>query len=61
MPGTTIGINMNYGYPGQASRHGDEVSRTRVQWLLTRQTSNLAPPLPWGTTVRSMLGRQRTK
>lgn len=29
MPGTTIGINMNYGYPGQASRHGDEVSRTR--------------------------------
>lgn len=30
MPGTTIGINMNYGYPGQASRHGDEVSRTRA-------------------------------
>lgn len=29
MPGTTIGITMNYGYPGQASRHGDEVSRTR--------------------------------
>lgn len=29
MPGTTIGISMNYGYPGQASRHGDEVSRTR--------------------------------
>jgi len=29
MPGTTIGINMNYGFPGQASRHGDEVSRTR--------------------------------
>lgn len=29
MPGTVIGINMNYGFPGQASRHGDEVSRTR--------------------------------
>lgn len=29
MPGSVIGINMNYGYPGQASRHGDEVSRTR--------------------------------
>lgn len=29
MPGTTIGITMDYGYPGQASRHGDEVSRTR--------------------------------
>ena len=29
MPGSTIGINMNYGFPGQASRHGDEVSRTR--------------------------------
>lgn len=29
MPGTTIGINMTYGYPGQASRQGDEVSRTR--------------------------------
>lgn len=30
MPGTTIGINMTYGYPGQASRQGDEVSRTRA-------------------------------
>ena len=29
MPAGTIGITMNYGYPGQASRHGDEVSRTR--------------------------------
>lgn len=29
MPGTVIGIQMNYGFPGQASRHGDEVSRTR--------------------------------
>lgn len=29
MPGTTIGITMNYGYPGQVSRHGDEISRTR--------------------------------
>lgn len=29
MPGTTIGISMNYGYPGSISRHGDEVSRTR--------------------------------
>lgn len=29
MPGTTIGINMTYGYPGQASRQGDEASRTR--------------------------------
>ena len=29
MPGTVIGINMNYGYPGTISRHGDEVSRTR--------------------------------
>lgn len=29
MPGQTIGVKMNYGYPGQISRHGDEVSRTR--------------------------------
>lgn len=29
MPGTTIGISMPFGYAGQASRHGDEVSRTR--------------------------------
>lgn len=29
MPGSTIGITMNYGFPGQVSRHGDEISRTR--------------------------------
>lgn len=29
MPGSVIGITMNYGYPGQVSRHGDEISRTR--------------------------------
>lgn len=29
MPGSVIGINMTYGYPGQSSRQGDEVSRTR--------------------------------
>lgn len=29
MPGTVIGNSMDFGYPGQASRHGDEVSRTR--------------------------------
>ena len=29
MPGTVIGVSMNYGYPGSISRHGDEVSRTR--------------------------------
>jgi len=29
MPGSVIGIQMDYGYPGQAARHGDEVSRTR--------------------------------
>lgn len=29
MPGSVIGIAMNYGYPGQTSRHGDEISRTR--------------------------------
>ncbi|WP_289051320.1 hypothetical protein [uncultured Acidaminococcus sp.] len=29
MPGSVIGITMDYGFPGQASRHGDEVSRTR--------------------------------
>ena len=29
MPGTTVGIYMNYGYPGNVSRHGDEISRTR--------------------------------
>lgn len=29
MPGSVIGINMDFGYPGQVSRHGDEVSRTR--------------------------------
>lgn len=29
MPGSVIGINMTYGYPGTVSRHGDEVSRTR--------------------------------
>lgn len=29
MPGSVIGITMNYGFPGQVSRHGDEISRTR--------------------------------
>ena len=29
MPGTVIGKTLNYGYPGQISRQGDEVSRTR--------------------------------
>ena len=29
MPGSVIGITMNYGYPGQVARHGDEISRTR--------------------------------
>lgn len=29
MPGSVIGIEMNYGFPGQISRHGDEISRTR--------------------------------
>lgn len=29
MPGSVIGIQMDFGYPGQAARHGDEVSRTR--------------------------------
>lgn len=38
MPGSTIGINMNYGFPGQASRHGDEVSRTRP---VKASTSNI--------------------
>ena len=28
MPGTVIGKKLNYGFPGQISRHGDEVSRT---------------------------------
>lgn len=30
MPGTVIGKTLNYGYPGQISRHGDEISRTRA-------------------------------
>lgn len=38
MPGTVIGKNMNYGYPGQISRHGDEVSRTRP---VKASTSNI--------------------
>lgn len=29
MPGSVIGITMNFGFPGQVSRHGDEISRTR--------------------------------
>ncbi|WP_427112430.1 structural cement protein Gp24 [Megasphaera sueciensis] len=29
MPGSVIGITLPYGYPGQISRHGDEISRTR--------------------------------
>lgn len=29
MPGTVIGKNLNFGYPGQISRQGDEISRTR--------------------------------
>lgn len=29
MPGSVIGITMNYGFPGQVARHGDEISRTR--------------------------------
>ena len=38
MPGTVIGNQMDYGYPGQASRHGDEVSRTRP---VKASTSNI--------------------
>lgn len=29
MPGTVIGKTLNFGYPGQISRQGDEISRTR--------------------------------
>lgn len=29
MPGKVIGMQYNYGYPGQLCRQGDEVSRTR--------------------------------
>ena len=29
MPGSVIGNSLNFGYPGQVARHGDEVSRTR--------------------------------
>lgn len=29
MPGKTIGVQFNFGYPGTISRQGDEVTRTR--------------------------------
>lgn len=29
MPGTVVGKTLNFGYPGQISRQGDEISRTR--------------------------------
>ena len=43
MPGTTIGVSMNYGYPGQISRHGDEVSRTRPVKVETADVKFGAP------------------
>ena len=47
MPGTTIGINMTYGYPGQASRQGDEVSpaqnTTHFQALLKLNSTGSKP------------------
>ena len=43
MPGTVIGVSMNYGYPGQISRHGDEVSRTRPVKALTADVKFGAP------------------
>lgn len=46
MPGTVIGKTMNYGYPGQISRHGDEVSRTRAIKKGTAQ-------IPFGYAVKT--------
>ena len=43
MPGTVIGKTMNYGYPGQISRHGDEVSRTRPVKVETADVKFGAP------------------
>lgn len=43
MPGTTIGINMTFGYPGQSSRQGDEVSRTRPVSSLSENIKFGAP------------------
>lgn len=45
MPGTVIGKTMNYGYPGQISRHGDEVSRTRA---IKKGTAKI----PFGAAVK---------
>lgn len=38
MPGSVIGKTLNNGYPGQISRHGDEVSRT---FAVKKDTENV--------------------
>lgn len=38
MPGSVIGKTLNNGYPGQVSRHGDEVSRT---FAVKKDTENV--------------------
>lgn len=38
MPGSVIGTILNNGYPGQISRHGDEVSRT---FAVKKDTDNI--------------------
>lgn len=45
MPGTVIGKTLNYGYPGQISRHGDEISRTR-------SIKKGTPKIPFGYAVK---------
>ena len=44
MPGTVIGKTLNFGYPGQISRNGDEISRTRP---VKQGTDNI----PFGAAV----------
>lgn len=43
MPGTTIGTSLNYGYPGQVSRSGDEISRT---FAVKKDTNNIKFGMP---------------
>lgn len=55
MPGSVIGINLNYGYPGQVARHGDEISRTRPVSSATAANIKFGDPVVQNTdgTVQS--------
>lgn len=60
MPGSVINVNMNYGFPGQASRHGDEVSRTRAVKASTANIKFGAPVVQNSDGTVQLFGASNT-